>query len=96
MSDIDGLYTKDPHKYLDATFLSEVSALTPEILALGEGKGSELGTGGMKTKIHAAAIAMESGIDMIIANGSRPSVLYNIADGLPFGTKFFGRGKETK
>ena len=96
LSDIDGLYTKDPHKYPDATFLSEVSALTPEILALGEGKGSELGTGGMKTKLHAAAIAMESGIDMIIANGSRPSVLYNIADGLPFGTKFFGRGKETK
>lgn len=96
LSDIDGLYTKDPHKYPDAAFLSEVSALTPEILALGEGKGSELGTGGMKTKLHAAAIAMESGIDMIIANGSRPSALYNIADGLPFGTKFFGRGKETK
>lgn len=65
--------------------------LTDEILACGGEKGSELGTGGMRTKLHAAKIAMDAGIDMIIANGADPFVLYHILDGEPFGTKFVGR-----
>lgn len=91
LSDIDGLYTCDPHKHPDASLLPVVKALTPEILALGEGKGSALGTGGMKTKLHAAEIAMGAGIDMVIANGSQPSVLYQIADGRAVGTRFIGK-----
>lgn len=91
LSDIDGLYTCDPHKYPDASLLPVVRELTPDIIALGEGKGSALGTGGMKTKLHAAEIAMNAGIDMVIANGAQPSVLYRIADGEAVGTRFLGK-----
>ena len=91
LSDIDGLYTKDPHKYPDAELIPTVEVLTPEICALAEGKGSELGTGGMKTKLRAADIAMGAGIDMIIANGAEPTILYSIVDGKPFGTRFIGK-----
>lgn len=94
LSDVDGLYTGDPRTHEDAEFLSEVKVLTPEILSLGEGEGSALGTGGMRTKLHAAETATSAGIDMVIANGSRPSVLYDIVEGHPCGTKFSGRRKE--
>ena len=91
LSDIDGLYTCDPHKHPDASLIPVVEQLTPEILSLGEGKGSSLGTGGMKTKLHAAEIAMDAGIDMVIANGSRPEVLYRITRGDAIGTRFIGK-----
>ena len=70
-----------------------IEELTPEVMALGDGKGSELGTGGMKTKLHAAEIATGAGIDMIIANGANPAALYNIADGKALGTRFLGKRK---
>jgi glutamate 5-kinase len=91
LSDIDGLYTADPRKHADAKLIPVVEALTPAILALAEGKGSDLGTGGMKTKLRAAQIATEAGMDMIIANGADPMILYNIIDGKPFGTKFMAK-----
>ena len=93
LSDIDGLYTADPHKDDHATLIPMVYEITPDILSLGGGCGSELGTGGMATKLHAAQIATEAGTDMVIANGSRPSVLYDIAAGKPVGTRFIGRKK---
>lgn len=91
LSDIDGLYTKDPRKNADAELIPEVYELTEEIMAMGEGKGSLLGTGGMFTKLKAAKIATSEGIDMIIANGDNPSILYDIAEGKPVGTKFYGK-----
>ena len=91
LSDIDGLYTGDPHKDDTATLISEVTEITPEIEALGGGAGSGLGTGGMMTKIRAAKIATESGCDMIIANGAYPELLYKIADGESVGTKFHAK-----
>ena len=91
LSDIDGLYTKDPHKCTDAQLIAEVSEITPEIVSLAGGKGSDLGTGGMATKIQAAKICTEGGIDMIIANGSNPSLLYDIVEGKDVGTKFLGK-----
>ena len=87
LSDIDGLYTADPHKHPDATLTSAVKEVTPEILALGEGKGSELATGGMSTKLSAAKIATSQGCDMIITNGARADVLYDIVEGKPVGTR---------
>ena len=62
-----------------------------KIMALGGKSTSGLGTGGMKTKLSAAKICTEAGCDMIIANGSDPSVLYKIADGRPVGTRFFAK-----
>ena len=95
MSDIDGLYTADPHKHPDATLIHEVKELTPEILALGEGKGSELATGGMSTKLSAAKIATSQGCDMIITNWKNPQALYDILDGIPTGTRFLKKGANT-
>ena len=93
LSDIDGLYTADPHKNPDATIIPEVYEITPEIEALSGGAGSEHGTGGMITKIRAAKIATEAGCDMIIANGSSPEILYDITDGKSVGTRFYRKGK---
>ena len=93
LSDIDGLYTSDPRKCPDAKLIPVIEELTPEVMTLGEGKGSELGTGGMKTKLHAAEIATNAGIDMIIANGANPATLYNIVDGKVLGTRFLGKRK---
>ena len=94
MSDIEGLYTADPRKDPSAELIREVRSLTPEILALAEGAGSELGTGGMVTKLRAAGMCMEAGCDMIITNGQRPEDLYRIASGEAVGTRFFGRREE--
>lgn len=91
MSDIDGLYTADPHKNDDAELIKSVYEITPEIIALAGGKGSELGTGGMATKIRAAQIATNAGTDMIITNGDNPSALYDIVDGKEIGTRFWSK-----
>ena len=88
LSDIDGLYTKDPHKDETAELISLVTEITPEIEALGGGKGSSLGTGGMATKLNAAKLCLSKGTEMVIANGAKPSVLYDIVDGKKIGTRF--------
>ncbi|MBO7304798.1 MAG: glutamate 5-kinase [Clostridia bacterium] len=88
LSDIDGLYTSDPHTNADAELIGEVHEINSEIEALCGGAGSGLGTGGMVTKIRAAKIATAAGCDMIIANGAYPELLYKIADGEAVGTKF--------
>ena len=91
LSDIDGLYTADPHKNDNAKLIEEVWEITPEITALAGGAGSALGTGGMETKLRAAEIVTNAGTDMIIANGENPDILYNIVDSLPFGTRFYSK-----
>lgn len=91
LSDIDGLYTADPHTHPDARLIADIPQLTDQILALAGGTSSQLGTGGMSTKLHAAKICMEAGCDMVIANGATPAVLYDIADGNPAGSRFRGK-----
>ena len=91
MSDIDGLYTADPRLDGSARLIGTVPELTPEILALAGGSGSALGTGGMRTKLHAAQIAVASGADMIIMNGNAPERLYDAVEGRGVGTRFTGR-----
>ena len=91
LSDIDGLYTADPHADADAKLISRVEAITPEILALAGESGSHLGTGGMATKLRAAQRVNAAGIDMVIANGADPDILYQIVEGAPAGTRFIGR-----
>ncbi len=88
MSDIDGLYDKDPHTHPDAKLIPQVDEINEEIRLLAGGAGSKLGTGGMITKINAAEIATKNGIDMVIVNGREPENLYKIFDGVPTGTKF--------
>jgi len=93
LSDIEGLYTADPHKDPNAKLISEVREMTDEIRALGGGAGSSLGTGGMFTKLRAASMCMERGIDMVIIRGDRPTLLYDVVEGHSVGTRFFGGRK---
>ncbi|MBP3347243.1 MAG: glutamate 5-kinase [Clostridia bacterium] len=91
LSDIDGLYTADPHKDKDAVLIEKVTDLNDDIMSLGGGKGSELGTGGMRTKLNAAKLCTQNGCDMIITNGSDAKRLYDIVDGKSVGTRFVAK-----
>lgn len=90
LSDIDGLYDCDPHLNASARLIHHVAKLTPEIIGGAGGSGTRRGTGGMVSKLSAAAIAMPAGIDMIISNGSRPKQIENILNGEAIGTWFEG------
>ncbi len=90
LSDIDGLYTADPHKSNNARLIERITKIDEGILALAGGTGSENGTGGMVTKLQAAKMCMSAGKDMIIANGANPNVLYDIAAGKSVGSRFIG------
>ena len=92
LSDIEGLYTADPRSDAGARLIPVVRAITPEIEALAGGNGTSLGTGGMVTKLRAARIAASAGIDMVIANGARPNLIYDIIEGKNVGTRFVGMG----
>ena len=94
LSDIDGLYDADPRTCSDARLIREVRVLDEEIRAMARGAGSGRGVGGMVTKLMAAEICMEGGVDMIIANGAHPEQLYALMDNTPFGTLFVGKRKE--
>lgn len=81
LSDIDGLYDKNPRRFSDAQLIPHVAKMTPEIAALAEGTSSETSIGGMKTKLAAAHIACNSGLPMVIADGRRPGVIHDVLDG---------------
>lgn len=91
LSDIDGLFTADPHTDENARLISVVEEITPEIEKMTGGAGSKLGTGGMATKLKAAVTATAAGIDMVIANGKEPKLLYDIVNGKSVGTKFLAK-----
>ncbi len=89
LSDIDGLYTDDPRKNPDAGFISNVDKLDERFFEMGKAStGSNVGTGGMNTKLNAAKIATSTGCDMIIANSSDMRILHRIMDGREIGTFF--------
>ena len=88
LSDIDGLYDKDPHHHPGAKLIPVVSDITEEIKASASGAGSRRGTGGMITKLIAGEIATGAGCDMIIANGEYPDILFDIFEGKFRGTLF--------
>ncbi len=92
LTDINGLYTADPRKDANASLIREVTEITERIETLGGDSGTKLGTGGMKTKVSAARIATDAGIDVVITNGKTPEVMYNIVDGTDYiGTRFVGK-----
>lgn len=90
LSDIDGLYTADPRKNEGASLIHTVDNIDEKIEAMIGGVGSSLGTGGMATKIKAAKLVTQQGIDMVIANGNDPTNLYDIVKGKNVGTRFMG------
>ena len=91
LSDIDGLYTDDPHNNPNAEIISDVYEISDDVLSMAKGStGSNVGTGGMATKLSAAKIATYSGADMIIANGEDVSIIEDIVKGKKIGTHFHG------
>ena len=91
LTDIDGLFTADPHKNPNGKLIPVVEEITEDILKLAGGAGSTQGTGGMATKLQAAQMATAAGCDMVIANGGKPQILYNIVAGEAVGTRFIGK-----
>lgn len=89
LSDIDGLYSDDPHKNKHAVFIEVVEEITSDLMEMGkDSSGSDVGTGGMSTKLAAARIATDSGSDMIIANGQDVTIIHDIMQGKNLGTLF--------
>ena len=88
LSDIDGLYDGDPRKNENAKLIPVVENIDDSVIALAGGAGTSFGTGGMATKLTAALIANQHGIDMVITNGDNPQGLYKILEGGVVGTLF--------
>jgi glutamate 5-kinase len=93
LSDIDGLYDKDPRKNPDAKLIDRVEEINDTIRSYAGGAGTNRGTGGMIAKIKAASIATNMGIPMLIINGQDPFILYEILDGKHVGTYFAAKKK---
>lgn len=88
LSDIDGLYTDNPATNPNATKISHVEDITPEIIEMAQGKGSEFASGGMSTKLTAAEIVLKNKQKMIITSSKKPSEIFDIIDGKEIGTLF--------
>lgn len=91
LTDIDGLYDSNPRTNPDAKKITTVDKITPEILAMAAGSGSNRGTGGMLTKLQAAEYATSRGVICHVINGSNPKSLYEILDGKNKGTVFLAK-----
>lgn len=91
LTDIDGLYDANPTENEDAKLIPLVTVIDEDLYAIAGGRGSTLGTGGMVTKLHAAEIAMDAGIDTIVMNGEDPTDIYKALDGKQIGTFFKGK-----
>jgi glutamate 5-kinase len=96
LSDIDGLYSADPKKDKSAKIIRSVPEIDEGIEKLAQGAGSSFGTGGMVTKIAAAKITSKAGIDMVLAHGDEPSLMFDILGGKEIGTHFLANRQETK
>jgi len=88
LSDIDGLYDRDPRLFPDAKRIPQIDHIDESTYALAGGAGSRRGTGGMRTKLQAANLALSQGIGTVITNGKRPEDLYDIIEGKSVGTFF--------
>lgn len=91
LSDIDGLYNKDPRLFPDAKLISTINKIDEEVYKSAGGAGSSRGRGGMITKLQAATLATNQGIDTIVTNGKSPERIYDILEGKEIGTKFIGQ-----
>lgn len=95
LSDIDGMYREDPNVNANAEIIHNVFGVDDEIYSLAGGSKSSLGTGGMVTKVKAAKLVNDLGIDLIIASGNNPMVIFDIIDGKNIGTLFLAERKKS-
>lgn len=91
LTDIDGLFNGNPHEDENATLVPYVDEITDDIMALAAPSSSKLGTGGMITKLLAAKLATEAGIDTVVMSGTDPMDIYKLLDGHQIGTFFKGQ-----
>ena len=91
LSDIDGFYDRDPRLYKDARLIDRIEAIDESTYNLAGGAGSRRGTGGMRTKLQAAELAISQGTGTLVTNGNRPEVLYDVVEGRRVGTLFTAR-----
>ena len=91
LSAINGFYDSDPRLYPDAKRIERVDKIDETKISFAGGAGSRRGTGGMRTKLQAAGLAMANGIDTIITNGKHPEVLYEVIQNGKVGTLFVGK-----
>ncbi|PJG85272.1 glutamate 5-kinase [Conservatibacter flavescens] len=91
LTDQQGLFDSDPRKNAQAKLITDVEQITDHIRSIAGGSGTNLGTGGMSTKITAADVATRSGIETIIVQGNRPNVIVELAYGQQHGTKFYAQ-----
>lgn len=92
LSDIDGLFDKNPNIYDDAVLRSHVSEITDDIIKSAGGAGSKFGTGGMLSKIKSAQMVFDNNGQMILMNGANPRDILKVLDGHNIGT-YFAQGK---
>lgn len=94
LSDVDGLYNKNPQKYEDAVLLETIEKIDDEIKIMAGGEGSKFGTGGMSTKITAAEMATKIGTNLVIASGSDPRNITRIVEKENIGSLFVKNRKK--
>lgn len=94
LSDQDGLFTDDPRKNPDARLVEEISYISDELESMAKGAGTDIGTGGMATKVSAARIANDAGADMVITNGADMNNLRRVLEGEKNGTLFLAHKNE--
>ncbi|MHB9002995.1 MAG: glutamate 5-kinase [Coriobacteriia bacterium] len=94
LTDIEGLYSADPRTDAEAELLEHISELTDQIISAAGGAGSDVGSGGMATKLEAARVLMKAGIPLVICDGRRECVVTDAAEGLPVGT-YFAAGSDS-
>ena len=88
LSDIDGLYSDDPHKNPDARLISQIDTIDDNVRAMCKGSAGSFSTGGMATKLHAAEIGWEHGVETVLINGEDPKLIYDVLMGEDIGTYF--------
>lgn len=91
LSDIDGLFDDDPSINPNAELIKEVTTIDASLKELAKDSNGKVGTGGMITKLQAAEIALNNHMDMVIANGNNPDILYDILNGNARCTKFISK-----
>ncbi|MDR1568720.1 MAG: glutamate 5-kinase [Streptococcaceae bacterium] len=94
LSDIDGLYDKNPNIYDDAKIIPNLRVITPEILQIASGAGSRFGTGGMTSKLKAAEFLFENQLDMVLTSGKNPDIIFDVLKGKNIGTYFESEEKD--
>ena len=93
LTNAGGLHSADPRDHPDAPVIDEVVRITPELERVSGGRGSDLSTGGMASKIAAAWVATFSGVGVVVADGAAPRVLQRVAKGETLGTYFHPHAK---